>query len=126
MKSCYAREGELRNRDSILWSPHLYTVSFDQLFIGRGCPKIYSDFVDKVYELMLNRTPQTVYAKYGRSIINTKQGIRKHLDNDRSSQKRRDQPGHILLYGPEGRGKKYKADIIAQEIGNKTSYINGA
>lgn len=76
-----AREGELRNRDSILWSPHLYTVSFDQAFIGRGCPKIYSDFVEKIFDLMHNRAPQAVYAKYGYSIITTKQSIRKHMNN---------------------------------------------
>lgn len=39
--------------------------------------------------------------------------------------KRGEQPGHILLYGSEGRGKKFFADIIAQKIGNKTSYIDG-
>lgn len=42
-----------------------------------------------------------------------------------AANKRREQPGHILLYGPEGSGKKYFADIIAQEIGNKVVYIDG-
>ena len=42
-----------------------------------------------------------------------------------AAKKRGDQPGHILLYGPEGRGKKYFADIIAREIGNQALYING-
>ena len=41
-----------------------------------------------------------------------------------AAKKRREQPGHILLYGPEGSGKKYFADIIAQEIGNKAVYID--
>jgi len=42
-----------------------------------------------------------------------------------AAKKRREQPGHILLYGPEDSGKKYFADIIAQEIGNKAVYIDG-
>lgn len=42
-----------------------------------------------------------------------------------AAKRRREQPGHILLYGPEDSGKKYFADIIAQEIGNKAVYIDG-
>ena len=42
-----------------------------------------------------------------------------------AAKKRGEQPGHILLYGPEGRGKKYLADIIAQEIGHETRCIDG-
>lgn len=42
-----------------------------------------------------------------------------------AAKKRREQPGHILLYGTEGSGKKYFANIIAQEIGNKVVYIDG-
>ena len=42
-----------------------------------------------------------------------------------AAKKRGEQPGHILLYGPEGSGKKYLADIIAQEIGNKIRCIDG-
>ena len=41
-----------------------------------------------------------------------------------AAKRRREQPGHILLYGPEGSGKNYFADIIAQEIGNKAVYID--
>ena len=43
-----------------------------------------------------------------------------------AAKKRGEQPGHILLYGPEGSGKKFFADSIAQEIGNKTRYIDGS
>lgn len=42
-----------------------------------------------------------------------------------AAKQRGEQPGHILLYGPEGSGKKFFADLIAQEIGNKATCING-
>ena len=41
-----------------------------------------------------------------------------------AAKKRGEQPGHILLYGPEGREMKFLAGIIAQEIGNKTQCID--
>ena len=53
--------GEGANRNSILWKPHLYTIKFKYLFIVNSCPKIYSDFVDMVYDVMRNRTLQPIY-----------------------------------------------------------------
>lgn len=73
--------GEGANRNSILWKPHLYTIKFEYLFIVNSCPKIYSDFVDMVYDVMRNRTLQPIYGKDGYSIIKTKKSIRKHLLN---------------------------------------------
>lgn len=40
-----------------------------------------------------------------------------------AAKNRGEQPGHILLYGPEGCGKRFFADIIAQEIGDKPPYV---
>lgn len=71
--------GDGRNKGSILWKPNLYTVSFEQAFIGEKCPKIKKDFVEKIYKLMRNRKPQPVYGKHGRAIIKTKESIRKHM-----------------------------------------------
>ena len=67
------------NRDSIMWEPHLYTVNFKYNFIFKSCPKIYTDFVDQIYDLMINNEPNPVYAKYGYSNIQTKQSVRKHI-----------------------------------------------
>lgn len=73
--------GEGRNKDSVLWQPNLYTISFDQRFIGEGCSKVTKDFVNQVDELMKNRSPEPVYGKVGYSVIKNKASIRKHLDN---------------------------------------------
>lgn len=73
--------GEGRNKDSVLWQPSLYTISFDQRFIGEGCPKVIKDFVNQIDELMKNRSPEPVYGKDGYCEIRNKASIRKHLDN---------------------------------------------
>lgn len=73
--------GDGRNRDTILWKPSIYTVPFDQSFIDCKCPKIRNDFVNQIYGLMRNRTPQPVYGKLGYSIIKTRNSINKHLDD---------------------------------------------
>ena len=73
--------GNGANRDSILWEPHLYTISFKYLFITKSCPQVYSYFVNQVYELMRSNTPMPIYGKLGYSIIKTKASVRKHLCN---------------------------------------------
>lgn len=45
-----ATVAEGRTIETILWEPHLYTISFRQLYIADKCPKVYSYFVEKVYE----------------------------------------------------------------------------
>lgn len=73
--------GEGRNKDTILWEPHLYTIRFNQLYIAKKCPKIFKFYVDSVYDAMINNEPDPVYGKIGYSIIKTKESIRKHLDS---------------------------------------------
>ncbi len=67
------------SRKSVFWKRNLYTVGFDQLFIVDRCPKIRADFVNKIFSVLRERSPQSVYGKYGHSIIKTKNSIRKHL-----------------------------------------------
>lgn len=71
--------GNGSNRDSILWEPHLYTIGFDYLFIRRSCPKVYSYFTNRIYELMKNNKPTPIQGQLNYSIIKTKESIRKHL-----------------------------------------------
>ncbi len=71
--------GDGRTTNKILWKAHLYTISFDQLFIGDGCPEVYKDFTDQIYDLMVNTKPQPVYGKLGYCEIKTKSSIRKHI-----------------------------------------------
>lgn len=73
------RIGNGSNRDSILWEPHLYTIGFNFLFILEACPKVKSDFVNQIHELLRTNTPKPVYGKLGYSIIKTKESIRKHI-----------------------------------------------
>lgn len=74
--------GNWKNRDSILWQPHLYTIGFDYLFfIAKSCPLVYSFFVDQIFKLMRNNTPIPIYGEFGHSIIKTKDSVRKHLYN---------------------------------------------
>ena len=74
-----ARTGDGRNVSSILWQPHLYTIGFDKLYIAVRCPRIYSYFINVVYEFMKNNAPNPVYGKLGYSVIKKKESIRKHL-----------------------------------------------
>ena len=76
-----ATVAEGRTIETILWEPHLYTISFRQLYIADKCPKVYSYFVEKVYEAMINNSPKPVYGKLGYSIIRKKQSVRKHLND---------------------------------------------
>ncbi|MBQ9414281.1 MAG: DUF4238 domain-containing protein [Clostridia bacterium] len=74
-----ATVGEGRTIEAILWEPHIYTISFRQLYIADRCPKVYSHFVDKVYEAMIHNCPKPVYGKLGYSVIRNKQSVQKHL-----------------------------------------------
>ena len=71
--------GEGATRETILWEPHLYTISFKQLYLAKECPKVYKFFVDEVFNLMRQNNPQPVYGKKGYSLIKTKRSIQKHL-----------------------------------------------
>ena len=39
--------GEGATRETILWEPHLYTISFRQLYLAKKCPKVYSFLLTK-------------------------------------------------------------------------------
>lgn len=71
--------GEGRNKESILWKPHLYTIKFQQLYMAERCPGVFKYYVDAVYEAMIDNKPASVYGKLGYSIIKTKSSVRKHL-----------------------------------------------
>lgn len=71
--------GEGATRETILWEPHLYTISFRQLYLAKKCPKVYSFFVDEIFDSMRENSPQPVYGKLGYSLIKTKHSVRKHL-----------------------------------------------
>lgn len=106
-----AQSGDGRNKDSVLWQPHLYTISFDQVFIGEACPLVYKDFSDQIYELLKNRSPAPVYGKHGYSIIKTPRSIRKHLG----------QVDDWDFYYYDGRPARKKG--IISDIHNLTSYL---
>ena len=71
--------GEGANRNSVLWKPHLYTVNFTYSYICESCPKIKSEFVSMIYDLMRTGFAKPVYGKIGYSIIKTKKSIDKHF-----------------------------------------------
>lgn len=71
--------GDGKTKESILWKPHLYTIKFNQLYMAKYCPKVFNFYVNAVYDAMANNQPAPVYGKFGRSIICTKDSIRKHL-----------------------------------------------
>lgn len=71
--------GDGANRNSVLWKPHLYTINFKYSFICNSCAKVKSQFVDMIYELLINGFKQPVYGKLGYSIIKTKKSINKHF-----------------------------------------------
>ena len=71
--------GDGCNRNSILWKPHLYTISFRQLYLAKKCPKIRKYFANMVYESMIHNNPKPVYGKLGYSVIKSKDSVFKHL-----------------------------------------------
>lgn len=71
--------GEGSTRDSILWKPHLYTISFRQLYLATKCPKVYNFFAEEIYQSMINNSPQPVYGKLNYSVIKTQKSVHKHL-----------------------------------------------
>ena len=71
--------GEGAKRETILWKPHLYTISFRQLYLAKKCPMVYSFFVDEIFNSLRANSPQPVYGKLGYSIIKTKKSVYKHL-----------------------------------------------
>ena len=71
--------GEGANRNSVLRKPHLYTVNFTYSYICKSCPKIKSEFVSMIYDLLRTGFAKPVYGKIGYSIIKTKKSIEKHF-----------------------------------------------
>ena len=71
--------GEGTTREAILWKPHLYTISFGQLYLAKKCPMVYRFFVNEIFNSMRTNTPQPVYGKLGYSIIKTQKSVHKHL-----------------------------------------------
>lgn len=71
--------GEGATRESILWEPHLYTITFRQLYMAEKCPEVYKYFTNAIYESMIFNSPKPVYGKLGSVIIRNKRDIRKHL-----------------------------------------------
>ena len=106
-----SKVGEGRNKDSILWQPNLYTISFNQRFIGEGCHEVQKDFVNQIDELMKKRNPAPVYGKVGYSEIKTRSSIYKHLDNI--------DEWDFFYYD----GRKARKDGILKDIHGLSSYI---
>lgn len=71
--------GDGSTRETILWKPNLYTIDFQQLYMAKGCPKVYNYFVDEVFNIMRTGGPQPVYGKFGYSVIRTRRSVQKHL-----------------------------------------------
>lgn len=71
--------GEGANRNSVLWKPHLYTINFLYSYICKSCPKVKSDFVSTIYDLLRTGFAKPIYGKIGYSIIKTKKSIDKHF-----------------------------------------------
>ena len=71
--------GDGSTRETILWKPNLYTIDFQQLYMAKGCPKVYNYFVDEVFNIMRTGGPQSVYGKFGYSVIRTRRSVQKHL-----------------------------------------------
>lgn len=74
-----AISGEGSTREAILWKPHLYTISFRQLYLAKKCSRVHRFFADAIYDSMRTNSPQPVYGKLNHSIIRTKDSVRKHL-----------------------------------------------
>lgn len=71
--------GDGTNIKSVLWKPHLYTISFKYSFICNSCAKVKSQFVNMIYELLMHGFKKPVYGKLGYSIIKTRKSIKKHF-----------------------------------------------
>lgn len=71
--------GNGTTRESILWEPHLYTISFRQLYMAQKCPGVYRYFADEIYKSMKNNCPKPVYAKLGSVYIKNKSNVRRYL-----------------------------------------------
>ena len=71
--------GEGATKESIFWKPHLYTIKFSQIYMAKKCPGVLTYYADAVYKAMVGNQPAPVYAKFGYSIIKTKNSVRKHL-----------------------------------------------
>lgn len=67
------------NRNSVLWKPHLYTIGFKYSYICKSCPKVKQEFVNMIYEYLMNSGKQPIYGEYGYSIIKTRKSIDKHF-----------------------------------------------
>lgn len=67
------------NRNSVLWKPHLYTISFKHWHLCGSCSAVKKYFVEKIYELIRINATRKVYGKKGYSIIKTKRSISKHF-----------------------------------------------
>lgn len=73
--------GQLSNIDKVLWKPNLYTVNYDYSFIFPYCHLIKMDFCEKIAQLMKERKPDPVYAKYKNHAINNSKTVFKHLQH---------------------------------------------
>lgn len=73
------KTGEGVNKKSVMWKPHLYTINFKYSFICNSCPKVKTQFVDMIYDLLRNGYNQPIYGKHGYSIIKTKRSMLKHF-----------------------------------------------
>ena len=71
--------GQGKNKNSVLWKPHLYTIRYNYSFIGKSCPEVRKDFVGMVYQYLREKSEPHIYGKYGYSIIKTKRSIEKHF-----------------------------------------------
>lgn len=76
---CSSGIGNGANKASVLWTSQLYTIRFEHRYICTACPRVFSYFVDQIFNLMRVETNKPVYAKLGYSIIKTKASIRKHF-----------------------------------------------
>ena len=72
--------GEGFSRDAVLWSPHIYTISFQDSYLVKKCSRVRKEFVSEVDRLMKEGFKKIVYAKCRYSIIKNKRSIEKHID----------------------------------------------
>ena len=71
--------GQCKNKNSVLWKPHWYTIRYNYAFIGKSCPEVRKDFVGMVHQYLREKSEPHIYGKYGYSIIKTKRSIEKHF-----------------------------------------------
>lgn len=48
--------GQGKNKNSVLWKPHLYTIRYNYSFIGKSCPAVRKDFVGMVYHYLREKS----------------------------------------------------------------------